>query len=127
LKPVAWAKKMPRFSPEPAYPSKLLIARITQPIRARKPGWFRTDSGTSYRLSKSVPPCPAERHYHSRMSMPNSCYLVNAVSRRFSAFSTAFRLRDRGLRNFVGCIVEAFIQKRRLSTRPRAWPTSQSR
>src|SRR5690242_10913796 len=90
LKPVAWAKKMLRFSSEPAYPSKLLIARITQSIRARKPGWFRTDSGTSYRLSKSVPPCPAERHYYSRMSMPNSCYLVNTVSHCFSAFSTAF-------------------------------------
>ena len=56
LKPVAWAKKMPRFAPRPAYPSKLLIARITQSIRARKLGWFRTDSGTSYRLSKSEAP-----------------------------------------------------------------------
>ena len=61
LKPVAWAKKMLRFSSEPAYPSKLLIARITQSIRARKPGWFRTDSGTSYRLSKSEAPLSSRK------------------------------------------------------------------
>ena len=90
LKPVAWAKKMPRFAPRPAYPSKLLIARITQSIRARKPGWFRTDSGTSYRLSKSVPPCPAERHYHSRTSMAKTPPRVNSVSHPNLAFSTAF-------------------------------------
>src|SRR2546430_5649823 len=79
---------MLRFSSEPAYPSKLLIARITQSIRARKPGWFRTDSGTSYRLSKSVPPCPAERHYQSPSSMSKSYLLVNNDSRTLSAFST---------------------------------------
>jgi len=61
LKPVAWAKKMPRFAPRSAYPSKLLIARITQSIRARKPGWFRTDSGTSYRLSKSEAPLSSRK------------------------------------------------------------------
>jgi len=61
LKPVAWAKKMPRFAPRPAYPSKLLIARITQSIRARKLGWFRTDSGTSYRLSKSEAPLSSRK------------------------------------------------------------------
>src|SRR5216683_7019112 len=56
LKPVAWAKKMLRFASEPAYPSKLLSLESTQTIRARKLGWLRTDSGTSYRLSKSDNP-----------------------------------------------------------------------
>src|SRR5207248_3061621 len=82
--------KKPRFAPRQPCSSKLLIARITQSIRARKLGWFRTDSGTSYRLSKSVPPCPAERHYQSPSSIAKSPPLVNSVSRHFSAFSTAF-------------------------------------
>jgi hypothetical protein len=77
LKPVAWAIKMPRFAPRPAYPSKLLSLELLNPSalayckQARKPGWFRTDSGTSYRLSKSDrPPCPAERlTYILSMSM----------------------------------------------------------
>jgi hypothetical protein len=93
LKPVAWAKKRPGLHRGQPYPSKLLIARITQPIRARKPGWFRTDSGTSYRLSKSVPPCPAERHFHSRTSMAVPSLFVNTASRRFPPFpqpSTGF-------------------------------------
>jgi hypothetical protein len=86
LKPVAWAKKMLRFSSEPAYPSKLLSLEFTQSIRARKLGWFRTDSGTSYRLSKSEPPCPAERHFYSPRSMPIPLPFVNTAL----TFSTAF-------------------------------------
>src|SRR5207244_10382361 len=61
LKPVAWAKKMLRFASEPAYPSKLLSLEFTQTIRARKLGWLRTDSGTSYRLSKSKAPLSSRK------------------------------------------------------------------
>ena len=77
LKPVAWAKKTPRFAPRPALPKQIIVARITQSIRARKLGWFRTDSGTSYRLSKSEPPCPAERHIYSPRSMTRAERNVN--------------------------------------------------
>src|SRR6266849_2255626 len=63
LKPVAWAKKMLRFASEPAYPSKLLSLEFTQTIRARKLGWLRTDSGTSYRLSKSKAPLSSRKAY----------------------------------------------------------------
>src|SRR5215467_12472003 len=82
--------KKPRFAPRPALLKQIIDRLITQSIRARKPGWFRTDSGTSYRLSKSVPPCPAERHYQSPSSMPKSHFVVNSDSRGFSAFSTGF-------------------------------------
>src|SRR6266849_1123392 len=61
LKPVAWAKKMLRFSLEPGYPSKFLSLEITQTIRARKLEWLRTDSGTSYRLSKSKAPLSSRK------------------------------------------------------------------
>src|SRR5207253_1460967 len=75
--------------------SKLLIARITQAIRARKPGWFRTDSGTSYRLSKSDSP-PVQQKGTSK---PNEYgKLAPSCQHRFthlSAFSTGF-LRRRG-------------------------------
>jgi hypothetical protein len=77
---------MLRFSSEPAYPSKLLSLEFTQSIRARILGWFRTDSGTSYRLSKSRPPCPAERHFYSPRSISIPSSLVNTVL----TFSTAF-------------------------------------
>ena len=70
LKLVAWAKKMLRFSSEPAYPSKLLSLDLLRPFGLEKAEWFRTDSGTSYRLSKSdKPPCPAERQFYSPMSI----------------------------------------------------------
>src|SRR5882762_338058 len=52
---------MLRFAPEPAYPSKLLSLEFTQTIRARKLEWLRTDSGTSYRLSKSKAPLSSRK------------------------------------------------------------------
>ena len=63
LKPVAWRKKRPGFYPEPACQAKLLVAQINSnypsgplllPQPRLEPEWGRTDSGTSYRLSKSV-------------------------------------------------------------------------
>ena len=63
LKPVAWRKKMPSDEPSESQPTKqIIVARFTQTACARKGQTVRTDSGTSYRLSKSdKPPCPAER------------------------------------------------------------------
>jgi hypothetical protein len=83
LKPVAWTRlqrakmncppagvKKPRFAPRPACPSKLLIARFTQSIQSRKTEWLRTDSGTSYRLSKSEAPLSSRKAIHNHVSMP---------------------------------------------------------
>jgi hypothetical protein len=42
-------------------PSKLLSLEFTQTIRARKLEWLRTDSGTSYRLSKSKAPLSSRK------------------------------------------------------------------
>jgi hypothetical protein len=63
LKPVAWRKKMPSDETPESQPTKqIIVARFTQTACARKGQTVRTDSGTSYRLSKSdKPPCPAER------------------------------------------------------------------
>jgi hypothetical protein len=63
LKPVAWRKKMPSDETSESQPTKqIIVARFTQTACARKGQTVRTDSGTSYRLSKSdKPPCPAER------------------------------------------------------------------
>ena len=99
LKPVAWAKKMLRFASEPAYPSKLLSLEFTQTIRARKLEWLRTDSGTSYRLSKSEPPCPAERHIYSQNSMTRAVENVNS-GLTFSTEILRARLTDC---HVVGC------------------------
>src|SRR5258708_32316947 len=49
-------------TPESQPTKQILAARFTQPACARKGQTVRTDSGTSYRLSKSdKPPCLAER------------------------------------------------------------------
>ena len=40
LKPVAWAKKMPRFASEPAYPSKLLSLELLNPSALENPDGF---------------------------------------------------------------------------------------
>jgi len=79
LKLVAWAKKNAlRLSRRASLPKQIIVARFTQTIRARKAEWFRTDSGTSYRLSKSdKPPCPAERHFYSSMSIRAALVKVN--------------------------------------------------
>ena len=65
LKPVAWRKKC--LGLHPGQPTKqIIVARFTQTICARKGQMVRTDSGTSYRLSKSdKPPCPAERQLNN--------------------------------------------------------------
>jgi hypothetical protein len=44
---------MLRFASEPACPSELLSLDKLRPFVLEKDEWFRTDSGTSYRLSKS--------------------------------------------------------------------------
>jgi hypothetical protein len=41
---------------EPACPSELLSLDLLRPFGLEKAEWFRTDSGTSYRLSKSKAP-----------------------------------------------------------------------
>ena len=49
-------------TPESQPTKQIIVARFTQTACARKGQTVRTDSGTSYRLSKSdKPPCPAER------------------------------------------------------------------
>ena len=53
LKLEAWAKKNAPICIGASLPKRIIVARFTQTIRARKAEWFRTDSGTSYRLSKS--------------------------------------------------------------------------
>src|SRR5208282_5744935 len=53
LKLVLGRKKMLRFASEPACPSELLSLDKLRPFVLEKAEWFRTDSGTSYRLSKS--------------------------------------------------------------------------
>src|ERR1700730_4087113 len=53
LKLEAWAKKNAPVCTGASLPKRIIVARFTQTIRARKAEWFRTDSGTSYRLSKS--------------------------------------------------------------------------
>src|SRR4029077_18455886 len=66
---------------EPAYPSKLLSLDLLRPFGLEKAEWFRTDSGTSYRLSKSdKPPCPAERHFYSPPSIRTALLNVNHQS-----------------------------------------------
>ena len=54
LKLVAWRKKMPSdLHQRASLPSELLSLDLLRPFVLEKDEWFRTDSGTSYRLSKS--------------------------------------------------------------------------
>ena len=79
LKPVAWRKKMLPDETSESQPTKqIIVARFTQTICARKGQMVRTDSGTSYRLSKSdKPPCPAERQPNNLGSIRTPHFLVN--------------------------------------------------
>src|SRR5208282_5626480 len=57
LKLVAWRKKMPSdLHQRASLPSELLSLDLLRPFVLEKDEWFRTDSGTSYRLSKSKAP-----------------------------------------------------------------------
>jgi hypothetical protein len=57
LKLVAWRKKMPSdLHQRASLPSELLSLDLLRPFGLEKAEWFRTDSGTSYRLSKSKAP-----------------------------------------------------------------------
>src|SRR5262249_22885866 len=86
LKPVARAcllqsrqKNVPIFTGT-SLPKQIVVARFTQSICARKRQMERTDSGTSYRLSKSdKPPCPAERHPNNPTSIRSTITLVNTA------------------------------------------------
>ena len=53
LKPVAWRKKYPGFIRD--QPAKQIVDRsmLLNHSGSNKAEWFRTDSGTSYKLSKS--------------------------------------------------------------------------
>jgi len=54
LKLVAWRKKMLfDLHRRASLPSELLSLDLLRPFVLEKDEWFRTDSGTSYRLSKS--------------------------------------------------------------------------
>jgi len=55
LKLVAWRKKMLLdLHRRASLPSELLSLDLLRPFGLEKAEWFRTDSGTSYRLSKSL-------------------------------------------------------------------------
>ena len=77
LKLVAWRKKMPSdLHQRASLPSELLSLDLLRPFVLEKDEWFRTDSGTSYRLSKSktslscrkVRPQPKENTTKRRIS-----------------------------------------------------------
>jgi len=98
LKPVAWRKKNPVTRTGPACQAKLLVAQITQSSQLvsdyfRSLGstnWGRTDSGTSYRLSKSGrPPCPAEWHPANLLTLTDPSNLSTLI-RKVLIFSTKF-------------------------------------
>ena len=63
LKLEAWAKKnaLRLEIGEPACPSELLSLDLLRPFGLEKAEWFRTDSGTSYRLSKSKAPLSSRK------------------------------------------------------------------
>src|SRR6202790_3643913 len=66
---------MPQISLEPACLSELLIARFTQ-SHSGSPNGFRTDSGTSYQLSKSVTLLSSRKackQLTENTGMPRSC------------------------------------------------------
>jgi len=54
---------MLRFASEPACPSELLSLDKLRPFVLEKDEWFRTDSGTSYRLSKSKSSLSSRKAY----------------------------------------------------------------
>src|ERR1700683_1943026 len=74
---------MLRFASEPACPSELLSLDKLRPFVLEKDEWFRTDSGTSYRLSKSSPPCAAER-------LTNPAHNLTRIREEFRSVNTLF-------------------------------------
>jgi len=86
LKPVAWAKKMPWISPEPAYPSKLLIRSIySKPFGLAE----RFSNGFWHIVSivkERRPPCPAEWLPNNLMSLRDRFPNVNPVDALFFIF-----------------------------------------
>jgi hypothetical protein len=101
LKLVAWRKKMLLdLHRRASLPSELLSLDLLRPFGLEKAEWFRTDSGTSYRLSKSlsslscrkahpqpkenttrVPECQQHINDFHRNSQASSRYLAKALVR----------------------------------------------
>ena len=92
LKPVAWrSNKKPDPEDRASLPSKIVSrSNYSKSHLCSKPRWGRTDSGTSYRLSKSGwPPCPAEWHPANQSRIASSLGLSTPHSDHFF-FSTKF-------------------------------------
>src|SRR5258708_20967117 len=80
------AKKNPGICIPGSLPSELLIARNSlRPLALEKLQWFRTDSGTSYQLSKSEAPL-SSRKAHLQLNEyakgePRSQHLIHDFHR----------------------------------------------
>jgi len=66
-------KKYPGQTRDQACQAKIVSRSFTQPIRARKPEWGRTDSGTSYRLSKWLYASLSSRVASSNLRAYHAC------------------------------------------------------
>src|SRR6266702_2648861 len=81
------AKKNPGICIPGSLPSELLIARNSlRPLALEKLQWFLTDSGTSYRLSKSKAPLSCRKAHPQPKKYAkhrNGCqHLINDIHRR---------------------------------------------
>ncbi len=90
LKLVAWRKKMLLdLHRRASLPSELLSLDLLRPFGLEKAEWFRTDSGTSYRLSKSLSSlscrkaCPQPKE--NTTSVPECQHHINDFHRNSQA------------------------------------------
>ena len=114
LKLVAWRKKMPSdLHQRASLPSELLSLDLLRPFVLEKDEWFRTDSGTSYRLSKSSPPCPAER-------LTNTAYNSTRIRKECLTVNTLFVISTIILSERVSLFAFAGYGENRLTLSPHA-------
>jgi hypothetical protein len=79
---------MPGFASRPAYPSKLLSLDLLRPFVLEKDEWFRTDSGTSYRLSKNESLLSCRKHCKQLQEYAKAAQNCQQGLQEHSAIST---------------------------------------
>src|SRR5580692_6445441 len=94
-------------------PSELLSLDLLRPFVLEKDEWFRTDSGTSYRLSKSSPPWPAER-------LTNTAYNPTRIRKECLTVNTLFVISTIILSERVSLFAFAGYGENRLTLSHRA-------
>src|ERR1700719_1795951 len=102
------AKKNPGICIPGSLPSKLLSLDLLRPFRLEKREWFRTDSGTSYRLSKSKTSLSSRKAYAQLEEYLRGHRYCQRFPARFPQSFELLRLLLLPASNAIRCALGAF-------------------